>query len=181
MPLTHIRISDFFYQCLGRNNQQPLTRPLSSARTPWQEKIPHVSATGAARHVERYSSTHPAGNVECQLITNPAGWSTSSLRTRSAKLTGRNLSKQMDWARWSYSLATALARTFMSRFLFVGTAEGSYLWDSHWICRWICRQAFSRCRGSSRCCMGSLQYAWRVSQRLPIFSSPLYCVHSSCR
>lgn len=65
----------------------------------------------AARHVERRSSTHPAGNVVS------AGWSARSLRTRSAKLSGRNLSKQMDWARWSYSLATALARSFLSRFL----------------------------------------------------------------
>ncbi|GBO44453.1 hypothetical protein AVEN_264877-1 [Araneus ventricosus] len=72
------------YQCLSRNNRRPPTRTLT-----W--KIPHASATGAAKHVEQRSHTHPAGNVVL------AGWSTSPFCTRGAKLSGYKISEPMDW------------------------------------------------------------------------------------
>lgn len=85
---------------------------VSSVGTPWLEKVTFLLKVlpGLLEDANR----HPVAFVVS------ARWSTSSLCTRCATLSVRDLSRPMDLTRRSYSLTTTIILTVVAGFLFVG-------------------------------------------------------------
>lgn len=114
----------------------------------WTPRLPHLLATGLSRTAGRCTSVHP----ETHLV--PARWSTLRPLYRGSRarhtlavmseLPGRYLFTQMDWSRWTCSLAAMISRSVLCVFLSVVPLEKHYL-------RYPCGLQ-RRCRRLTGCC-----------------------------